>query len=111
VEPDAIENVEEFKMLLLNSSNVVLGLMNVSKGWISGTVTDIRIIFQAAIKANASEIIVCNNHQSGNLNPSESDIKLTTKIKDAANLMDIQLLDHLIISEESYSSLTDNGTL
>lgn len=109
---NTIEHVEEFKMLLLNRSNVVLGIMNVSKGGISGTVTDIRIILQAAIKANSSGIIVCHNHPSGNLNPSESDIKLTNKIKESGNLMDIQLLDHLIInSDEDYNSFADNGTL
>jgi DNA repair protein RadC len=73
---DSIEHIEEFKLLLMNRSNSVLGLLSVSKGGISGTVTDIRLIYQAAIKANASGIIVCHNHPSGNLNPSESDTKL-----------------------------------
>jgi DNA repair protein RadC len=99
--------VEEFKMLLLNRSNVALGIMDVSKGGITGTVTDVRIIMQAAIKANASGIIVCHNHPLGNLNPSESDIKITKKIKDAYNLLDIQLLDHLIIISEDYFSYAD----
>jgi DNA repair protein RadC len=75
-----IEHVEEFKVMLMNRSNAVLGIMDVSKGGIAGTVTDVRIILQAAIKANASGIIVCHNHPSGNLNPSESDTKLTHKI-------------------------------
>jgi DNA repair protein RadC len=110
--PDTLEHVEEFKMLLLNRSNVALGIMEVSKGGISGTVTDIRIIMQAAIKANASGIIVYHNHPSGNLNPSETDTRLTRKIKEAGNLMDIQLLDHLIISSDvDYYSFADNGTL
>ena len=107
---DIIEFVEEFKLMLLNRSNAVLGIMEVSKGGISGTVTDVRLIYQAAIKANASGIIVCHNHPSGNLNPSESDAKLTQKIKEAGLLMDIQLLDHLIIiSDGSYYSFADNG--
>jgi DNA repair protein RadC len=107
-----IEFVEEFKMLLMNRSNAVLGILSVSKGGISGTVTDVRLIFQAAIKANASGIIVCHNHPSGNLNPSESDSKITHKIKEAGNLMDIQLLDHLIITTEgNYYSFADNGLL
>jgi DNA repair protein RadC len=72
--------------------------MDVSKGDISGTVTDVRILLQAAIKANESEIIVYHNHPSGNLNPSESDTRLTQKIKEAGNLIDIQLLDHLILT-------------
>ena len=74
-----IEFVEEFKILLLNRSNSVLGILDISKGGISGTVTDVRLIFQAAIKANASGIIACHNHPSGNLNPSESDTKLDTE--------------------------------
>src|SRR5664280_442367 len=102
---DTIEHIEEFKILLMNRSNSVLGIMPVSKGGLSGTVTDVRLIFQGAIKANASGIIVCHNHPSGNLNPSESDTKITQKIKEAGMLMDIQLLDHLIIiSDEKYYS-------
>lgn len=109
---DTLEHVEEFKILLMNRSNAVLGIMDISKGGISGTVTDVRIILQAAIKANASGIIACHNHPSGNINPSESDTRLTQKIKEAGNLMDIQLLDHLIITtEDSYYSFADNGLL
>ena len=110
--PDTLEHVEEFKLILLNRSNFVLGIMDVSKGGISGTVTDVRIILQAAIKANASGIIVCHNHPSGNLNPSESDTRLTQKIKEAGTLVDILLLDHLIvISDEGYYSFADNGLI
>ena len=110
--PDIIEFVEEFKILLMNRSNSVLGILEISKGGISGTVTDVRLIYQGAIKANASGIIVCHNHPSGNLNPSESDIKITQKIKEAGNLMDIQLLDHLILTMDgSYYSFADNGLL
>ena len=105
---NTIEYVEEFKLLLMNRSNAVLGILAVSKGGISGTVTDIRIIFQAAIKANASGIIVCHNHPSGALNPSESDTKITCKIKEAGVIMDIQLLDHLILTMDgSYYSFAD----
>ena len=109
---NTIEYVEEFKLLLMNRSNAVLGILSVSKGGISGTVTDIRIIFQAAIKTNASGIIVCHNHPSGNLNPSESDTKITRKIKEAGTIMDIQLLDHIIILPiEGYYSFADEGIL
>jgi DNA repair protein RadC len=97
---DSIEHIEEFKLLLMNRSNSVLGIMPVSKGGLSGTVTDVRLIFQGAIKANASGIIVCHNHPSVNLNPSEFDAKLTQKIKQAGLLMDILLLDHFIITSE-----------
>jgi DNA repair protein RadC len=110
--PDIIEFVEEFKILLMNRSNSVLGILEISKGGISGTVTDVRLIYQGAIKANASGIIVCHNHPSGNLNPSESDTKITHKIKEAGSLMDIQLIDHLIINMDgSYYSFADNGLL
>ena len=107
---DSIEHIEEFKFMLLTRSNKVLGIAPISKGGISGTVTYVRIILQAAIKSNASGLIVCHNHPSGNLNPSESDTKLTQKIKESGNIMDIQLLDHLIITpEDSYYSFADNG--
>lgn len=109
--PDTLEYFEEFKVLLLNRANAVLGLMGISKGGVSGTVTDVRIILQAALKANASGLIACHNHPSGNLSPSESDNKITQKIKEAGNIMDIQLLDHLIISNESYYSFADQGLL
>jgi DNA repair protein RadC len=110
--PDTIEHVEEFKILLMNRSNSVLGIMDVSKGGISGCVVDNRIIFQAAIKANASGIIVCHNHPSGNLNPSESDTKITQKIKNAGAVVEVQLLDHLILTTDgSYYSFADNGLL
>jgi len=108
---DSIEHIEEFKLLLMNRSSSVLGILPVSKGGISGTVTDIRLIYQGAIKTNASGIIVCHNNPSGNLNPSESDTKLTQKIKEAGFLMDIQLLDHLIIIRDGYYSFADNGLL
>jgi DNA repair protein RadC len=109
---NTLEYFEEFKVLLLNRSNAVLGLIAISKGGISGTVTDVRIILQAAIKSCASGIIVAHNHPSGNLNPSESDGRITQKIKEAGNIMDIQLLDHLIITTEGcYYSFADNGLL
>lgn len=110
--PDIIDFVEEFKILLMNRSNSVLGIMDLSRGGISGTVTDVRLVFQAAIKANASGVICAHNHPSGNMNPSESDSRLTQKLKDAGNLMDIQLLDHLIVStDDNYYSFADNGLL
>src|SRR4030043_1784557 len=94
---DSIEHIEEFKLMLMTRSNKVLGIASISKGGISGTVSDIRIILQYAIKSNASGIIICHNHPSGNLQPSESDIAITRKVKESGSVMDIQLLDHLII--------------
>jgi len=109
---DSIEHVEEFKLMLLTKSNKVLGIASISKGGISGTVTDVRIILQYAIKANASGIIICHNHPSGNLNPSVSDHAITKKVKDSALLMDIQFLDHLIIIPEGkYYSMGDEGMI
>ena len=109
---DSIDHTEEFKILLMNRSNSVLGIFPVSKGGLSGTVTDVRLIYQAAIKANASGIIVCHNHPSGNLNQSESDSKITQKIKEAGNLMDIQLLDHIILTMDGeFFSFADQGIL
>jgi DNA repair protein RadC len=109
---DSIEHIEEFKLMLLTRSNKVLGIASISKGGINGTVTDIRIILQYAIKANASGIIICHNHPSGNSQPSESDLEITRKIKESSNVMDVQLLDHLIIVPEGmYYSMGDEGLI
>ncbi|NLV17983.1 MAG: DNA repair protein RadC [Bacteroidetes bacterium] len=102
---------EEFWILFLNRSNKVINRMKLSQGGVSGTVTDIRIIMKKAIEYLSSGIIVCHNHPSGNLRPSESDTKITRKIKEAGSLMDIQLLDHLIISDKDYFSFADNGLI
>ncbi|MBW6501571.1 MAG: DNA repair protein RadC [Bacteroidales bacterium] len=102
---------EEFWILFLNRSNKVINRMKLSQGGVSGTVTDVRMVMKKAIEYLASGIIVCHNHPSGNLSPSESDTRITQKIKEAGNLMDIQLLDHLIISDKEYYSFADNGLL
>ena len=102
---------EEFWILFLNRSNRVIGRVRLSQGGISGTVTDVRIIMKKAVEFLASGIIVCHNHPSGNLNPSESDTKITKKIREAGELMDIQLLDHLILSDKDYYSYADNGLI
>jgi DNA repair protein RadC len=109
---DSIEHTEELKVLLMNRSNSVLGVFSVSKGGLSGTLTDVRLIYQAAIKANASGIIVAHNHPSSNTNPSESDTKITKKIQEAGNLMDIVLLDHIILTPDGeYFSYADQGLI
>lgn len=102
---------EEFWILFLNRSNKVINRMKLSQGGISGTVTDVRMIMKKAIENLASGIIVCHNHPSGNLSPSESDTRITQKIKEAGALMDIQLLDHLIISDKDFYSFADNGLI
>jgi DNA repair protein RadC len=102
---------EEFWILFLNRSNRVINRMKLSQGGISGTVTDVRMVMKKAVEYLASGIIVCHNHPSGNLNPSEADSKITQKIKEAGNFLDIQLLDHLIISDKDYYSYADNGLI
>ena len=110
-EMDTIELQEEFKVLLLNRANLVLGIYNLSKGGVSGTIVDIKLLLASALKANASSLIVAHNHPSGNLNPSECDKRLTRKIKEGAKLLDISLLDHLILTKNSYYSFIEKGEL
>src|SRR5690606_21012666 len=94
-----IELQEEFKVLLLNRNNQVLGIYPLSKGGVSGTVVDAKLLFSVALKCNASSVIIAHNHPSGNLKPSEVDIKLTRKLKEAGNYLDIVLLDHIIVTQ------------
>jgi DNA repair protein RadC len=102
---------EEFWLLFLNRSNRLISKMKLSQGGVSGTVIDTRIIMKKAIELLASGIVVCHNHPSGNLNPSEEDIRITHKIKEAGKLLDIKLQDHLIISDKDYYSFADNELL
>lgn len=108
---DKIEMVEEFKVLLLNRSNKVLGVLDASSGGITGTVADPRIILTAAIKANAVGIVLSHNHPSGSVKPSRADEELTVKIREAARFLDMTVLDHIIISSEGYYSFADEGLL
>lgn len=106
-----IEMVEQVKVLLLNSSNKVLGIYEASTGGMVGTVADPKLIFIAALKVAASNIILAHNHPSGSLKPSRHDIELTRKIKDAGTLLDIAVLDHLIITKEAFYSFADEGMM
>lgn len=106
-----IELQEEFKVLLLNRSNTILGIYAMSKGGVSGTVVDAKLVFSVALKCNASSIIVAHNHPSENLKPSESDLRLTKKLKKAGSFLDIQLLDHIIVTKVGYYSFADNGLI
>ncbi len=106
-----IEFVEQFKILLLNTANKVLGIFEVSTGGIAGTVADPKLIFMAALRANASAIILSHNHPSGNLQPSQQDLTLTRKITEGGKILDIRVLDHLIITTEGYYSFSDEGVL
>ena len=106
-----LELQEEFKLLLLNRSNNVLGIYNMSKGGVSGTIVDLKIIFATALKCVASSIVLAHNHPSGNLSPSSCDIELTKKIKQAGELLDIKVLDHIIVTKNGYYSFADHGIL
>ena len=104
-------NYEVFVALFLNRSHKIISYEIISKGGISGTVADPRIILKKALDAGASSLIICHNHPSGNLQPSQQDDLLTQKIKSAALYFDIKLLDHIIVSEEGYYSFADEGKL
>jgi len=110
-EDTKIEFVEQFKILLLNRANRVLGYMNISSGSSTGTIADPKLIFAAAIKANACGIILSHNHPSGNLVPSQADIDLTRKIREGGKILEIQILDHVILTSEGYYSFVDEGIL
>ena len=106
---DIIEFQEECKVILFNRANFVLGVYELSKGGISGTVVDIRIVLSVALKCNASGIVLVHNHPSGNLIPSEPDKLITRRLKDACDLMGFNLLDHYIISKYDFYSFKQNG--
>lgn len=105
---DLIEFQEEVKIVLLNKANIVLGIYEMSKGGTSGTVVDTKIILGIALKCNASSIVIAHNHPSGSLEPSEPDKSITKKLKEACRILDLNLLDHLIITGLGYYSFSDN---
>ena len=102
---------EHFIVLLLNRSNQVIKKGEVRIGGVSGTLVDPKIVFHAALEELSSSIILCHNHPSGNIKPSQADLEITKKISDGAKLFDISVLDHLIFSEEHYFSFADEGLL
>ena len=102
-----IELLEEFKVILLNTSNRVLGIVDISVGGVSGTLVDPRIIFAVALKTNSSKLILSHNHPSGNLTPSEADKRLTQKLKEGGKLLDIEVCDHIIVTNHNYFSFAD----
>lgn len=108
---DKIEFIEQFKVLLLNRGNKVIGICEVSSGTSTGTVADPKSIFVAAIKANAAAVILAHNHPSGNLNPSQADMSLTRDLVAAGKFLHIPVLDHIIVTSESYYSFADEGLL
>lgn len=108
---DQIQWVEEFIMLPLNGRHEVIGFYKVSKGGMNSTVVDVRVIATVALQSLAQKVIVIHNHPSGHTKPSEHDKNATRKIKEALALLDIELVDHLITSPDSYFSFADEGYL
>ena len=102
---------ESFWVLLLNRANRVIRKVSISEGGISGTVADPKKIFKMSLDHNASSLILCHNHPSGNTQPSEADIRLTRKLKEAGLLLDLPVLDHLILGGETYFSFADEGMI
>ncbi len=102
---------EEFWVLLLNRANKIIGKYQVSKGGVSGTIADPKLIFNIAISNLASSIILCHNHPSGNIKPSNEDTRLTNKINKACDLLELKLLDHIIVGDQKYYSYADEGML
>jgi DNA repair protein RadC len=108
---DSINLYEEFKVLYLNRSNGIIGVCTHSKGGITGTIADVRLIIGMALKCAACGIVLAHNHPSGNLQPSQSDIYLTRKIKECCGLFDIELMDHVILTSEGFYSFRENDTI
>jgi len=107
----SLEYREFFYILCLNRNNKILGFCQISAGGLCGTVADVRMIMQTGLKSNSCSLILSHCHPSGNLNPSEADKDLTKKIKEAGKVLDIAILDHLIITSESYFSFADEGLM
>jgi len=108
---DDINIYESFFILLLNRANNTTGFAKISQGGTAGTVVDIKIIAKYAVESLSSAVIICHNHPSGNKQPSDADLNITRRIKDALLLLDIKLIDHIIITENDFYSFADNGNL
>lgn len=106
-----MEFKEEFYIILLNRANQVLGWYKVSEGGMSGTVVDPKLIFSIALKGLSSSLILAHNHPSSNLKPSNEDINLTKRLKEAGALLEIPVLDHLILTTDGYYSFGDEGMM
>jgi DNA repair protein RadC len=102
---------EEFWIIYLNNSHKIILKSKLSSGGLTGTVVDVRLVFKKAVELNATAIILCHNHPSGNTKPSESDIQLTKKMKLGGETLDIKVLDHIIITEKAYFSFADEGII
>ena len=108
---DKIDYQDEFKVLLMNTANRVLGVYELSAGGLTATVADPRLILAVALKGLSVAIVIGHNHPSGNLRPSGPDNELTAKIREGARFFDIKLLDHIIVTRDGYYSFADEGLL
>ena len=102
---------ESFKILLLNTAHNIMGISKIGEGGTASVEVDAKIIFQTALKANASFIICAHNHPTGNLKPSKCDLNLTRQLVQAGKFLSIEVLDHLILGHDSYYSFADNGLI
>jgi DNA repair protein RadC len=108
---DTILCTEESAMIILNRANEIIGYSKISSGGTAGTVVDAKVIFTKALLAGGHSIILAHNHPSGNLEPSEQDIKLTKQLVKAGDVLDIRVLDHLILTDKGYYSMSDKGLI
>ncbi len=112
MKPDLLDQkLEQFWLVLLNRANYIVQKIQISTGGISGTVADPKVIFKYALDNHASSIILVHNHPSGNIKPSEADIKLTTKLKGAGKLLEMPVIDHLIFTDQGFFSFADQNYL
>lgn len=102
---------EEFWIIIMNRSNTILGIHQISQGGVTATVVDPRLIFKYALEQKAVSIIIAHNHPSGNINPSQSDVTLTEKLKKGGALLEIPVLDHIIFTNDGYFSFADEGLI
>lgn len=108
---DCMQHHEEVYVLFMNRAHRVLGIMCVGRGGLDSVVVDIRLILQTALKVNGSVLCLCHNHPSGSTTPSKQDIQLTENLKNGCKAVNIQLIDHLIVTDEAYMSFADEGLL
>jgi DNA repair protein RadC len=111
IDPKRIDHKEFFWLMLLSNNNQVIGMSEIAVGNTTGVVVNFKEIFQLAILTNATAIIIAHNHPSGTLKPSARDVELTRRMNASTTLLDIKLLDHLIITSESFYSLSDEGKM
>ena len=108
---ETIDLYEEFKVIFFDRSLSVIGYRNLGRGGVSGVIVEIRHILVIALECNASSFVIVHNHPSGNLTPSRQDVSLTNKLQQGANLLDLKLQDHLILTSQGYYSFIDEGII